>query len=76
MSNLTSKAFWGDAVERAVRTVAQAALSLITINGTTLLNINWVGLLSVVGLAGLISILMSIVASGTGNDKSASFVNR
>lgn len=70
----TTKAFWADAVERAVRTIAQAALALLTTNGTTLTNLDWVALLSAAGLAGLISLLTSIVASGTGTKNNASFV--
>lgn len=71
---LSSKSFWADAIERAVRTVAQAALSILTINGTNLLNADWKGLLSAAGLAGVISILMSVTASGAGNKNTASFV--
>lgn len=75
MSALTSKSFWADAVERAIRTVAQAALALLTVSGTDLLTLDWVGLASASALAGIISILMSIVASGTSGDAdTASFV--
>ncbi len=73
---LTSKKFWADAVERAVRTVAQAALSVLTIGGTGLLDTDWVGIASAAGLAGLISILMSITASGSGSSNDASFIKK
>lgn len=69
-----SKAFWQDTAERAIRTVAQTALSIITINGTPALSVDWTGLLYTSALAGVISILMSVVASGSGNKNDASFV--
>lgn len=71
MSGLNSKHFWADALERAVRTVAQAWLAVLTISGTTLLNADLKSMVAVGGTAGAISLLMSIVASG--ND-SASFI--
>lgn len=67
---LTSASFWKAAFERAVKTVAQAAVALITANATGLLDIDWVQLGSVAGLAGLVSILTSVgsdaVTGGTG----------
>lgn len=71
-----SKQFWIDAIERAIRTFAQAVLAVISVNGTTLLNADWKGIGAAGVLAALVSILMSIVASGTGSDKSASFLNK
>lgn len=56
----TKLAFWKAAAERAVKTVAQSAVALITANATGLLDIDWVQLASVSGLAGLISLLTSI----------------
>ena len=70
-----TKRFWVGAIERAIRTVAQAAISVLTLDSTTtLLTANWEGVLAVSGLAGLISLLMSIVASGTGENSTPSFV--
>lgn len=72
--NLTSPTFWKDAVERAVRTVAQAWLAVLTVSGTNLLNADLKAMAAVGATAGAVSILMSIVASGNGNAKSASFI--
>lgn len=69
---LSSKTFWADAIERAVRTVAQAWLAVLTISGTTLLNADLKAMAAVGGTAGVVSLLMSIVASG--NSDSASFI--
>lgn len=73
--SLQSKAFWVDAIERAVRTVAQVTISLLTVDGATPnLNVNWEGVLTTAALAGGISLLMSIVASGTGDHDSAALL--
>lgn len=45
---------------RAVKTVAQTALSMITV-GQAVSDINWVGIVSVSAVAGLVSILTSVV---------------
>lgn len=74
MSVLTSKLFWADAAERAVKTVAQTALALLTIEGANIMSVTTVGFWSAVGLAGLISVLTSVVSSGSGNSDSASLV--
>ena len=67
---LTTAAFWKAAAERAVKTVAQSAVALIAANATGLLDIDWLQLGSVAGLAGLVSILTSIgsdaITNGTG----------
>lgn len=54
------KAFWKGATERAVKTVAQAAVAFVTADTVGLLNVDYVQLLSVSGLAGLVSLLTSI----------------
>ena len=55
-----SKEFWKAALTRAVRTVAQTAIATI---GTIALieQVNWIAVLSASALAGLLSILTSIV---------------
>nr|DAE84611.1 MAG TPA: hypothetical protein [Bacteriophage sp.] len=74
MSALTSKSFWADAIERAVRTVAQSLLALLTVNGISLYTIDWGKMLSAAVLAGAISLLTSIAASGSGDKGTASFL--
>lgn len=54
--------------ERAVKTVAQAGVALITANATGLLDVDWMQLASVSGLAGLVSILTSIASAPFGGD--------
>ena len=73
MSFLTDKTFWVDTVERAVKTFAQAAVAVLTSNVVGLLDVDFVTLASVSGLAALVSVLTSI-ASGQVGGKGASLV--
>ena len=60
-----TKPFWKDALTRAIKTIAQTFLSMITV-GQGLMDIDWVGVLSVSAVAGLLSIAMSIVQAKPG----------
>jgi hypothetical protein len=59
MTQLT-KDFFIAAIVRAVRTFAQAALGMVTV-GAAMTEIDWVAVISVSGVAAIISILTSIV---------------
>lgn len=59
-STLWSKAFWKGAAERAVKTFAQAAVAVLTADVAGLLNVDYVQLASVAGLAALVSLLTSV----------------
>ena len=67
---LFKKDFWTYAFERAVKTVAQAAVALITAEAFGLFDGNaWLNVASVAGMAGIVSILMSLTAySAVNND--------
>lgn len=56
---LTSKEFWKAAGVRSVRTFAQTALSMITI-GQAFIDVNWINVLSVSGVACILSLLTSL----------------
>ena len=71
--SIFTRNFVEQAVERAVKTAAQAAVAVLSIDGLGLLDVDWVGLGSATGLAALLSLLTS-VASGRVGDKSASAV--
>lgn len=71
MSFLVEKSFWSDAIERAVKTVAQTSVSLLVAGSSGLLEVDWLQVASVAGLAGLVSVLTS-VGSGYVGDDSAS----
>lgn len=63
-SKYSDKAFWVDTFDRAVSTVAQAAVGALTANVTGLIDVDVAGLLSVAGLAGLVSVLTSVAFRG------------
>jgi len=54
--------YWAYAGERAIKTVAQSALAVITASGVIgILQLDVVQILSVSGLAGLMSLLTSVL---------------
>lgn len=63
--------FWKAAFERAVKTFAQASVAFLAAGVTGLIDVDWVQLGSVAGLAALVSVLTS-VGSGVVNDGSPS----
>jgi hypothetical protein len=65
-SKYASGQFWLDTLDRAVATVAQAGVAVLTANVTGLLDIDPVQLASVAGLAGAVSVLTSIAFRGNG----------
>lgn len=69
-----TKMFWSDAVERAVKTVAQTMVAMLTAGATGLLTVDWVNLFSVAGLAGLVSVLTSIGSAARAGTDTASLV--
>lgn len=66
--------FWKQTAERALRTAAQVALSFWVVGETGVLDVDWVQLGSVTGLAALASVLMSIVGSGLNDAENPSMV--
>ena len=58
MTVLTSK-WWKAAAIRAIKTVAQTAVSMLTV-GQLFTEVDWIGILSISGVAGIISILTSL----------------
>lgn len=56
-----SYAFWSYAGERAIKTVAQAAVAFLGSGSIGLFDADWAGLISVSLGAGLLSVLTSIV---------------
>lgn len=56
---LKDKNFWKAALVRAIKTIAQTAVSMLTV-GQAVLEVDWLNVISVSAVAGLISLLTSI----------------
>ncbi|XBB66879.1 holin [Nocardioides sp. WV_118_6] len=63
MTTIWQPAFWRDASTRAIKTCAQTAVGVVTSGAVGLLDVDWVGVASASGLAGVVSILMSVASS-------------
>ena len=59
MSNVFTKEWFYAAFIRSIKTIAQTAVSMLTV-GQAVLDVNWVNVLSVSAVAGVISMLTSI----------------
>jgi hypothetical protein len=66
--------YWKQVIERAVRTAAQVALSFWVVGQTGILDVDWQQFFSVVGLATLASVAMSLVGSGLNDPETPSMV--
>ena len=70
-SKYADKQFWIDTADRAVATVAQAAVATLTAGVTGILEVDPVQVASVACLAGAVSVLTSIAFRGGAGDKAA-----
>lgn len=61
-----------DALERSIKTFAQATLGAGIVGAADILSVDWVGALSVGGLAAVISILTSVASEPVGVGGTAS----
>jgi len=68
-------AFWKDAFERAVRTLAQVLGALVVAAGSGLLDTDWIALFSAAGMAGLLSVLTSLASEVKSPDGTASMIH-
>ena len=69
-----TRAFWLALIERAVKTLAQTAAAMLVASGSGLLDADWITVLSVSGMAALVSVLTSI-GSGAVMDGSPSLAS-
>lgn len=69
-----TKTFWKQALERAIKTFAQAVLALLTGDGLGIVDVDWATVVSVGALAALASVLTSIVSLPVGEPNSPSAV--
>ncbi|WFG44371.1 holin [Pseudonocardia alni] len=77
MTPLYTAVFWKDAGERAVKTTAQALLSLWLVGGVfDVLAVDWGSALGVAGGAAVISLLTSVVSAPAADRGTASLVQQ
>ena len=55
------KKYWDYAGERAIKTVAQTALATIGVGAAGILDVDWANTASVAALAGIMSLLTSVL---------------
>ncbi|NMW88043.1 holin [Mobiluncus curtisii] len=65
MSIYMKKTFWAGAAERAIKTLAQAALALIGTNAVDITRLDWAHILAVAATAAVVSILTSLATPET-----------
>ena len=72
---LTSKEWWKQAGERAIKTLVQVSIATI---GTSAMieNVNWLAVLSASALAGILSILTSIASIPVPENSETTDLNR
>ena len=70
-----TKDFWIDTIERAVKTFAQAAVAGIGANAMGVLDVDWLVVVSVAGLAAAVSVLTSIASAPLSTKGTASLVS-
>ena len=62
INNINYKEWLKAAGIRALRTVAQTALAMLTVEGVrSITDVDWIGILGVSALAGIVSLLTSVV---------------
>ena len=66
--------FWKQTAERAIKTAAQVALSFFVVGQTGVLDVDWQQFASVTAIAGLASVLTSMVSSGVNDPENPSAV--
>ena len=62
---ITRKEFWVSALDRAIRTFAQALVGAIGTGAVGILDIDWLAALSIAAMAALLSVLTSIATPDT-----------
>lgn len=68
---LFTRVFWADTLERAIKTVAQSAVALVTA-GQIITDIDWQTVVGVSATAGVVSVLTSIASGRVGDPATAS----
>lgn len=68
-----SAKFWRDTAERTIRTMAQTLLALLGNEMINVVTLDWGQIVSITVGAGVVAVCTALVASGVGDNESASF---
>jgi len=63
---MLTSSFWRAALERALKTFAQALAALLSAGGFGLLQVDWANALSMAALAAVVSVLTSVASTQVG----------
>lgn len=61
-----TKPWWAATIQRVVRSFAASLFGILTANGTGILDTDWIGALSVAGMAAVVTFLLCIIGSQVG----------
>lgn len=67
--------FWKRTIEISIASVAESAVAIISAAGLGILDVDWIAVASVAGLAGVVAILKAVGASVVG-DKGTPYIVR
>ncbi|WP_374455392.1 holin [Nocardioides sp.] len=73
LSELTSRKFWGATLERAIRSFAASLASILTADGTGILDTDWGQKFSIAAMAAIVSVLLAVAGGAAGNGHGPSF---
>jgi hypothetical protein len=68
-----TKVFWLATLERAIRSFAASLASILTADGTGILDTDWGQKLSVAAMASLVTVLLAVAGGAVGNGNGPSF---
>ena|ERR1700741_3598667 len=74
MPSIWTRMFWKDAIERAVKTTAQVAVTMLAAAQTNLLDVDWESGFAAAGIAAGLSLATSLASVGSGSAGTASLV--
>ena len=69
-----SKVFWQDSAERAIKTFTQVVATFLVAGTTGFMDVDWVQIVSLAGVAALLSVLTSVASDGVGTEGTASLI--
>jgi hypothetical protein len=71
---MTTWKFWGDALERAAKTAAQTAASMLTLDGISPYDVDWRLIGCTSGISFVYSLLSSVASTRIGGNASPSLM--